>query len=73
MPADADRRVSGGLALALFALVVAVFGQALAFDFVVFDDDGYVYENARVAAGLSAQNLRWAFTSRFMSNWHPVT
>jgi tetratricopeptide (TPR) repeat protein len=73
MPANSDRLVWGGLALTLFALVVVVFGQTLAFDFVALDDGGYVYENARVAAGLSAQNLLWAFTSGVKSNWHPLT
>jgi len=41
--------------------------------FIVFDDPGYVYENAMVQAGLSWEGVGWAFTTGTRSNWHPLT
>lgn len=41
--------------------------------FVEFDDDQYVYLNPHVTAGLSFEGLRWAFTTGFLANYHPLT
>src|SRR5262249_54493954 len=41
--------------------------------FTNFDDDRYVENNAAVRTGLTAQNLRWALTTRESANWHPLT
>ena len=61
--------IGGGLLL----IILVVYGQALAFEFVRFDDPGYVTDNAHVKAGLSAQSIKWAFTTSAMGNWHPLT
>lgn len=53
--------------------VVAIFSRAVGFNFVNFDDPLYVTENVKVQAGLSWDNVRWAFTSVNASNWHPLT
>ena len=50
------------IALALAAAVIALFARTTRFDFVRYDDDAYVIDNPRVQAGLSADNVRWAFT-----------
>ena len=68
-----DRRRSLLLAATLFALTLALFLQTATFEFVNYDDHRYVYQNPRVLAGLSADNLRWAFTTFEFSNWHPLT
>jgi hypothetical protein len=39
----------------------------------LFDDDVYVTKNPNVRSGLSWQGVRWAFTSGYASNWHPLT
>ncbi|MBM4104022.1 MAG: tetratricopeptide repeat protein [Planctomycetes bacterium] len=57
----------------LTASTLLVFWQARTFDFVDFDDNDYVYQNQHVSGGLTAQNIRWAFTSGHATNWHPVT
>ena len=44
------------------------------YPFVVYDDDDYVYANPVVCAGLTADGVRWAFTSTAHAyNWHPLT
>jgi len=71
--ADERRRALLWGGLLLVALVVAVYGQTRHFDFVEFDDGGYVNENPYVRAGLTAEGVRWALTTTHMWNWHPVT
>lgn len=62
-----------GICAALVGLTWLVFGQTLSHGFVNYDDEIYVYENARVTAGLSSQNVLWAFTHSVCYNWHPLT
>src|SRR5712691_4160665 len=62
-----------GICLLLIALVWIVFGQTLGHDFVNFDDDKYVYENAQIRSGLSFHGIIWAFTHAHASLWHPLT
>jgi tetratricopeptide (TPR) repeat protein len=42
-------------------------------EFVRYDDDVYVTENPNVLAGLTIQNIKWALTTGYASNWHPLT
>jgi cytochrome c-type biogenesis protein CcmH/NrfG len=55
------RRRRLGIALALALGVIAIYGQTLGFEFVGFDDDQYVFENAHVKQGLSWPGLAFAF------------
>jgi len=67
-----DRRVPGAVLL-LVVLCWGAFGGALRCGFVYFDDDQYVFENPPVVRGLTAEGVRWAFTTGHASNWHPLT
>ncbi len=62
-----------GLCLALAVMTFTVFGQTLHHDFVDYDDDVYVYKNAKVAGGLSLKGLAWVFTHVDCSLYHPLT
>ena len=59
--------------LALAGLVLAVYGQTLSHGFVTFDDPVYVSDNPAVAAGLSWEGFKWAFSFQGRSYWHPLT
>jgi Flp pilus assembly protein TadD len=59
--------------MVLFLAVLAVFGQTAGFGFVNYDDDIYVYENAKVAGGLSLKGLAWIFTHADCFLYHPLT
>jgi tetratricopeptide (TPR) repeat protein len=61
------------VSLLLAALTVAVYCQAVIFDFVNYDDPEYVTANSHVQGGLTAANMRWAFEGYHASNWHPLT
>jgi protein O-mannosyl-transferase len=43
------------------------------YDFVEYDDGGYVFDNPVVRAGLSWQGFAWAFAGEHDCNWHPLT
>src|SRR6266480_2051376 len=62
-----------GICAVLTGITWLVFGQTVAHQFVTYDDPQYVYENAKVAAGLSPQSVLWAFTHTVGGNWHPLT
>ena len=66
-------RRSLGLAAALVAATLLVYGQAWRFGFVLIDDPIYVSENPHVQAGLSLQNVVWSFATFRDGNWIPFT
>ncbi|MBF0337650.1 MAG: tetratricopeptide repeat protein [Nitrospirae bacterium] len=41
--------------------------------FVSYDDHKYVTENRDIAGGVSLRSVKWAFTTTYFSNWHPLT
>jgi tetratricopeptide (TPR) repeat protein len=55
--------------LATVALYYPVSGHP----FLNYDDDIYVLHNPQVPTGLSGETVKWAFTSFYASNWHPLT
>lgn len=57
----------------LFLVVLGVFLPALRHDFITYDDPAYVVGNPHVNSGLTAEAIRWAWTSFEHSNWHPLT
>lgn len=61
------------LALLLAIGTLAVYWPARQFEFINYDDQDYVYGNPMVMRGLTAEGVRWAFTTRFAANWHPLT
>ncbi|HWP64826.1 MAG TPA: tetratricopeptide repeat protein [Candidatus Limnocylindria bacterium] len=67
------RRRDLGIAALLALGTAALFSPALDADFVLYDDPEYVTDNPVVRAGLSADGVRWAFTTFHAANWHPLT
>jgi tetratricopeptide (TPR) repeat protein len=61
------------IGLFLTIAILAVYGQVRDHEFINLDDFAYVVENQQVNRGLSFDGLRWAFTSNFAANWHPLT
>src|SRR5262245_23100777 len=59
-------------AAALAAASAAPFVPALRCDFTNYDDPPYVTANPMVAGGLSADGVRWAFSTFDAGNWHPL-
>ncbi len=61
------------ICLGLGLITLAVFWPSFSHAFLGFDDQQYVTENPQVRAGLTWGGLRWAFTTFYASNWHPLT
>ena len=63
------------LAVCLLLLLAMglVFGQTVNHEFINLDDDVCVSENPWVSDGLTARSIYWAFTSRHVGNWDPLT
>jgi len=63
------------LLFALFPalLAVVVYLPAAWFDFISLDDNLYLLDNAKIKLGLSLEGLKWAFTTLYTTNWHPLT
>jgi Flp pilus assembly protein TadD len=59
--------------VALVVITVAVFAALRHFDFIGLDDPGYVRTNPHLAGGLSWPDIKWAWTTGFAANWHPLT
>jgi protein O-mannosyl-transferase len=65
-----------GIALALLAIILLnlyIYAPSLNFDFLHFDDQIYVTENAGIARGFSWAGFMWAFNVGYAANWHPLT
>ncbi len=62
-----------GISLFLVITTFSVYWQVRDHSFVNFDDLLYVKENPSVRAGLTLENVRWAFTTPYATNWHPLT
>jgi tetratricopeptide (TPR) repeat protein len=57
----------------LVALVAAVYCRGAWNDFVLYDDDEYIYTNPMVRQGLTWQGVCWAFEGPHAANYHPLT
>ena len=62
-----------GIALLLVVATVAIYARVATFDFINYDDSGYVRDNAQVLNGLTREGVVWAFTTTRQANWHPLT
>lgn len=61
------------LGLTLLLITLAVYGQTISHDFILYDDFGYIVENKNIQSGFTKASLVWAFSKFYMANWHPVT
>jgi tetratricopeptide (TPR) repeat protein len=59
--------------LLLAAATAAVFWPVAHHPFLLFDDDLYVTANPFLKGGLTAAAARWALTTFYAANWHPLT
>lgn len=58
---------------ALLLLAVVIYSPVRHFGYVNFDDPRYISQFPRVQHGLTWDNVRWALTTTYFSNWHPLT
>src|SRR5262245_36321308 len=73
IPQITTRQLVIVICAALVVLVWIVFGQTVTHNFVNYDDQAYIFENAEVTGGLTLHGIAWAFTQSHSFNWHPLT
>ncbi len=73
-PAAARSRFPVWLMAVLLGLVtLALYWPATRHEFINLDDYLYVTANLHVQQGLIWENLKWAFVTPVVGNWHPLT
>ena len=72
-PASHHSRLAWSLAAAIALATLIVYAQVRTHHYLTVDDPDYVTQNPHVASGLTADSIRWAFTSTHAANWHPLT
>ena len=61
------------ISLALVLFTVLAYLPVRNNRFINFDDNQYITENSHVKEGLTWDTLKWAFTTDYAANWHPLT
>jgi tetratricopeptide (TPR) repeat protein len=51
----------------------AAFGRVMGNDFNNFDDNAFITENIHIQSGFNTESIKWAFTTIYLSYWHPFT
>ncbi|MDI6742338.1 MAG: tetratricopeptide repeat protein [Smithella sp.] len=69
---DRNQKLSALTVLFLAVLTLAVYWPVQNYDFINFDDNVYITQNSRVQSGITSENIRWAFSTRYFGLWNPV-
>jgi exonuclease VII small subunit len=67
------RRLIAVLSAALAAVTIDLYSPVLSHLFVLWDDHDYVTGNPYIRHGLNWSTIKWAFTTTYAANWHPLT
>jgi tetratricopeptide (TPR) repeat protein len=72
------KSLNAALCVLLAAAAIALYRPVIGHSFLVMDDRDYVTDNPYIHAGLIHNGLvwrtiKWAFTSTYAANWHPLT
>ena len=61
------------ICLILITAVLLVYWQVGDHEFINYDDNVYITDNAQVQKGLTSKGIIWALTTSHTGNWHPLT
>ncbi len=70
---DAGMPIRAKIAAGLALLTLFIFLPVVNCDFVNYDDDVFVTNNPKVAAGFTWEGIKWAFTSADIDYWRPLS
>ncbi|MGD0551369.1 MAG: tetratricopeptide repeat protein [Sedimentisphaerales bacterium] len=68
-----QRQVLFIISISLVAATLAAYEPIRHNGFVNYDDSGYITENPNVTGGITQQSFKWALTTLYAANWHPLT
>jgi Flp pilus assembly protein TadD len=66
-------REDGVVCLVLLFITLAIYSQLGHAAFLNFDDNRYVSDNRNVQGGVTFSSVKWALTTGYADNWHPMT
>ena len=69
----AGRKPAVLLGALLVLITVGVFWPVVTHEFLNYDDDQYVTGNDAIRDGWTWAGVKWAFTTGYAANWHPLT
>jgi protein O-mannosyl-transferase len=75
-PADAlvsETRLRAIFVLLLIVLTLVFYNPVVHNGFVFLDDSPYILKNPHIQHGLNWQTVKWAFSSFYIANWHPLS
>jgi Tfp pilus assembly protein PilF len=64
---------AAGIGWLLVVVTLVVYWPVVRCGFLNMDDPYYFAANPHILSGLKGTNVVWAFTTGYMSNWHPLT
>ncbi len=67
------KRSTAIIILFLAVMTLAVYWPVQKYEFINYDDHGYVTKNDLVRSGISATGVKQAFSTFHLGNWHPLT
>ena len=70
---EANKTLKVAICIFLIVATFCVYSQVQDHEFINYDDDLYITNNLNVQAGLTLENVKWAFTTFATGNWFPVT
>jgi len=73
IPASSGMTLKLILIAVILALTLAVYAASTNYGFIHLDDYDYVLDNPNVTNGITYASARWAFTTFYACNWHPLT
>ena len=59
--------------LVMLALILFIYWPVQSYEFLNYDDQGYVTSNNLVQSGFSYNTISDAFSKIYLGNWHPLT
>jgi protein O-mannosyl-transferase len=72
LPVSNPRRRTWVIPLVLAGVVLAIYGQVGWYQAVGYEDRGYIFQQEKVARGLTMEGVRWAFQTIEMNDWQPM-
>lgn len=65
--------IDAAIAVTLVLLTIVCYAAVRNHEFVAIDDMTYVVDNQMIHDGLSRDMVKWALTTGYAGNWHPLT
>ncbi|KJU86654.1 Tetratricopeptide TPR_2 repeat protein [Candidatus Magnetobacterium bavaricum] len=73
MKEDKTRYLNLLIVFCLMTLIMIAYRPLGDNGLVSYDDEKYLTESVYVKSGLTTEGMTWAFTTLYLSNWHPLT